>query len=125
MSVTALCHPYRERDLLAYSSIITKAAYDFEGTPWLSYDAHFCNLAATIQLQTWGQVDQSLWSQNFSWATLYQANRGALSIGPYGSQDSELSKSAKGAPVKPSLAPSSQRAYSLAQRAFVQLCHIL
>lgn len=54
-----------------------------------------------MQLQTWGQVDQLLWSQNFSRATLHQANQGALSIGPYGSQDSELSKAVKGAPVKP------------------------
>lgn len=41
VSVMALCHPHRVRDLLAYSSIITKAAHDFERTPWLSYDAHF------------------------------------------------------------------------------------
>ena len=52
VSVMALRHPHRVRDLLAYSSIITKAAHNFEGTPWLSYDAHFCNLAATMQLQT-------------------------------------------------------------------------
>lgn len=88
--------PHRVRDLLVYSSIITKAALDFEGTPWLSYDAHFRTLAAMMQLQTWGQVDQSLWSQHFSQATLRQSNRAALSISPYSSQKSEPSKSAKG-----------------------------
>ena len=48
------------RDLLAYSSIITKAAHDFGWTPWLSYDARY--LAATMD-QIWDQVDQCLWSR--------------------------------------------------------------
>lgn len=87
ISVVALRHPHRIRDLLAYSLIITKAADDFKGTPWLSYESHFCSLAATIHLQTWGLVDQSLWSQNFSRATLCQTNRCTLSIGPYSGRD--------------------------------------
>ena len=62
VSVVAIQQPHHVRDLLAYSSLITKAAHDYEGTPWLACDVHFRTLAASMQLQTWGQVDQSLWS---------------------------------------------------------------
>ena len=86
ISVMALHYPGRVRDLLAYSSIITKAAHDYEGTPWLSYDTHFRTLAASMHLQTWGHVDQSLWFQTFNRATWRQTNQGALAIGPYMSQ---------------------------------------
>ena len=70
MSVMTLKFPKRIRDLLAYLSIITKAAHDYEGTPWLSYDTHFRTLAVSMRLQHLGQVDQSLWSQNFNRASL-------------------------------------------------------
>ena len=50
LSVMALHYPHRVRDLLAYLSIITKAAHDYDGTPWLSYDVHFRTLAASMQL---------------------------------------------------------------------------
>ena len=46
ISVVALKHPERVQDLLGYSSMITKASLDYEGTPWLAYDAHFRRLAA-------------------------------------------------------------------------------
>ena len=83
ISVVALHYPERVRDLLAYASLIAKAAYDYEGTPWLSYDTHFRTLAASMRLQSWGAVDQSLWSQHFNRATLRASNSGALAIGPY------------------------------------------
>ena len=40
MSVVSLQQPQRLRDMLAYSSIIVKAAHDYDGKPWLSYDVH-------------------------------------------------------------------------------------
>ncbi len=43
-----------------------KAAHDYEDTPWLSYDAHFRSLAATIQSTNWNTPDQAIWSQYFS-----------------------------------------------------------
>ena len=36
MSMLAIQQPQRIRDLLAYSSIITKAAHDYAGRTWLS-----------------------------------------------------------------------------------------
>jgi hypothetical protein len=90
-SVVALQQP---QDLLAYSSIIVKAAHDYEGKPWLSYDTHFRTLATTMGLQFWGQVDQSLWSQHFNRATLRSEASSALAIGPY--QEEEKSTPDKG-----------------------------
>ena len=83
ISVMALHYPERVRDMLAYASLIAKAAYDYEGTPWLSYDTHFRTLAASMRLQSWCTIDQSLWSQHFNRATLRTSNSGALAIGPY------------------------------------------
>ena len=48
MSVMIMQYPHRARDLLAYSSTITKVAHDYEGKPWLAYDVHFRTLAATM-----------------------------------------------------------------------------
>jgi len=39
-------YPNRINDLLGYASLIAKVSKDYEGTPWLSYDVHFCKLAA-------------------------------------------------------------------------------
>ncbi len=90
ISVIALQQPHRVRDLLAYSSIITKAAHDYEGNPWLAYDVHFRTLAASMQLPTWGQVDQALWSQHFNRATVRVKDGGsALAIGPYSTGQAE------------------------------------
>ena len=84
MSVIALRIPGRIRDLLAYQALIVKAAHDYEGTPWLSYDAHFRSVAATMQLQTWSTPDQTIWSQYFNRANPRMAGSNALSVGPYG-----------------------------------------
>ncbi len=81
MSVLAIQQPNRIRDLLA--SIIVKAANDYEGNPWLSYDVHFRSLASSIRLQCWGRVDQALRSQHFCRANTSLAKGDALSIGPY------------------------------------------
>ncbi len=83
MSVVALQQPHKLRDLLAYSTIIVKAANDYEGKPWLAYDIHFRTLAASMRLQTWGRVDQALWSQHFNRAGTHREGSEALSIGPY------------------------------------------
>ena len=47
-SIIAIVAPNRIHDLLAYQALIVKAEHDYEGTPWLSYDAHFRSLAATM-----------------------------------------------------------------------------
>jgi len=52
---------HKVRDLTGLSTI-TNAAYDYEGNLWLAYEMHFRTLEASMQLQTWGQVDQVLWS---------------------------------------------------------------
>lgn len=83
ISVVALQQPQRVRDLLSYSSIIVKAAHDYEGKPWLSDDTHFRTLGTTMGLQSWGQVDLSLWSQHFNRATQHSEASNALSISPY------------------------------------------
>ena len=62
----------RVQNFLACSSIITKAANDFEVTAWLSYDTHFCTLAATVQLQTWTSPCGP------RWAMLRHARQGPL-----------------------------------------------
>ena len=84
ISVLALQCPQRVRELLGYSSTIVKAAHDYEGTLWLSYDVHFRTLAATMQRQDWSYVDQSLWSQHFNRAAVRQEGGNPLSVGPYG-----------------------------------------
>ena len=85
MSVVVLRAPNRTRDLLAYLSLVVKAAHNFEGTPWLwlSYDAHFRCLAATMQLQCWSTPNQGIWSQYFSRASPRNQGTNALSVGPY------------------------------------------
>ena len=83
MSVVVLQIPHRTRDLLGYMSLVVKAAHNYEGTPWLAYDAHFRCLAATMQLQTWSTPDQSVWSQYFSRAAPKVMGASALSVGPY------------------------------------------
>lgn len=82
-SVVVLRAPHRMRDLLGYMALISKAAHDFEGTPWLSYDAHFRCLAATLQLQAWATPEQAIWSQYFGRATPRAHTSNALSVGPY------------------------------------------
>jgi hypothetical protein len=86
ISVVAVQAPQRVRDLLAYSTLITKAAHDYEGTPWLSYDSHFRTLAATLHLANWSQIDQSLWSQHFNRAIVRKftpSQRGKDRANPY------------------------------------------
>lgn len=70
--------------MLGYLSLIVKSAHDFEGTPWLSYDAHFRCLAATMQMQVWSNPDQAVWSQYFGRATHRVLGSSPLSVGPYG-----------------------------------------
>ena len=79
-------------DLLAYSSIIEN---DYDGTRCLSYDTHFRTLAASMQLQKWSQVDQSLWSQHFNRSVLKVSSGGALAIGPYHGSELDTSKSGR------------------------------
>ena len=45
ISIIAIKQPERVRNLLAYSSLITKASADYQGTPWLTYDSHFRQMA--------------------------------------------------------------------------------
>ncbi len=82
-SVLVLKHPTIARDLFAYQAMIVKAAHDYEGTPWLSYDAHFRSLAATIQSTNWNAPDQAIWSQYFSRAIPRRVGSSALSVRPY------------------------------------------
>ena len=69
ISVVAIKDPSCIRDLLAYSSTIVKASQDFEGTPWLDYDAHFRRQMATRKVQQWDTIDASVWTMYFSRAT--------------------------------------------------------
>ena len=66
--------------MLEYSSIIVKAANDYKGKPWLSYDVHFRNLASAVRLQTLGRVDQALWSQHFNQARTMQGGGGGGAV---------------------------------------------
>ena len=86
ISVMALKHPERVQDLLGYSSMITKASLDYEGTPWLAYDAHFRRLAAANRLTLWSQVDTSLWTNYFTSAKLSKGASG-LAIVPSPTKD--------------------------------------
>ena len=52
-----------------------------------------------MQLQTWGKVDQSLWSQHFNRAAVQKEGGDALSIGPYQLQ-SEASGSDQNSAVR-------------------------
>ena len=76
-SVVAIRAPHRVRDLLAYMAMIVKAAHDFEGTPWLSYDAHFRCPATSVMVQ-------AIWSQYFNRAAPKRQGSNPLSVGPYG-----------------------------------------
>lgn len=82
MSVVAIRQPERVRNLLAHFSLITKASADYEGTPWLSYDAHFRRIAAATSLNDWSQVDASIWTQYFGKAKLAGGKDTGLAIIP-------------------------------------------
>ena len=68
ISVMAVRHPERVHDLLGYASMITKSSLDYEGAPWLAYDAHFRRAAAASRQTGWAQVDASLWTLYFTCA---------------------------------------------------------
>ena len=48
-SIVAIKQPERIRNFLAYSSMVTKASADYQGTPWLAYDTHFRQVAAVMK----------------------------------------------------------------------------
>ena len=82
ISVMAVRHPGRVQDLLAYSSIITKASLDYEGVPWLLYDAHFRRAAAAAKCKNWAQVDASIWTMYFTSANLSRGGVAGLAVVP-------------------------------------------
>ena len=59
--------PERSKDLLAYSSLIVKASWDFEGEAWLNYDKFFRRQAAAepTRYSCWGEIEPSIWTQHF------------------------------------------------------------
>ena len=81
ISVMSIRYPERVIDLLAYSSTITKASTDYEDTPWLPYDCHFCKPAEANGRQDWSQVESSLWTLYFANARLKRAQE-SLSVVP-------------------------------------------
>ena len=92
MSIIAIQTPGLIRDLLAYQALIVKVAHDYEGTLWLSYDAHFRSVAATMQYQAWSTPDQTIWSQYFSRALPRRVSSNVLAVGPYGQSNAEESE---------------------------------
>ena len=66
MHMPAFRQPNRIIDLLAYSSVIVNASRGYEDKPWLHYDRHFRTAAAAKHLQTWAEIDSSLWTLYFS-----------------------------------------------------------
>ena len=92
MSIVAIQTPSRIRDILAYQALIVKVAHDYEGTAWLSYDAHFRSVAATVQYQEWSTPDQTIWSQYFSRALPRRVSSNVLAVGPYGQSNAEESE---------------------------------
>ena len=65
-----------------YSSLITKASADYQGTPWLAYDNHFQQMAAITKQANWSQVNSSLWTQYFSNARLAITRDAGLTMIP-------------------------------------------
>ena len=64
-------------ELMAYAATIAKAARDYGGKNWLTYDYRFRQLAATRKTETgWGQKDLSLWNETFI-KPKYQGSQGA------------------------------------------------
>lgn len=66
ISVVAIRHPERVRDLLSYSSIIVRAAREYYDTPWLGYDSHVRRHAAAVPSGNLSSVDSSLWTLHFA-----------------------------------------------------------
>ena len=68
---TAVMHPDKVGDLLAYSSLIVNASSSYEGTPWLDYDNHFQRSKATSGSGSGplAQIDSSIWTLHFNGAT--------------------------------------------------------
>ena len=66
ITIVALKHPEKVKDLLAYSSIIVKASKEFEGVPWLEYDSRFRREAAANQSLSWAVIDSSSWTLCFA-----------------------------------------------------------
>ena len=53
-------------ELMAYAATIVKAASDYGGKDWLTYDYRFRQLAAAHKTETgWGQKDLGLWNKTF------------------------------------------------------------
>ena len=86
--IIAQRQPERVPDLLAYSSLITRASIDYEDMPWLAYDAHFRRQAAARPQSRWAQLDSSLWTVYFSRARPKTYSRST--------EDSPTQKSPKG-----------------------------
>ena len=81
-SILAIKQPERIRNLLAYSSMVTKASADYQGTPWLAYDIHFRQVAAVTKQTDWSQVNSSLWTQYFANAKIATAQDSGLTMVP-------------------------------------------
>lgn len=61
-------------DLMAYVALIARAARDYTGDGWLSYDFHFrLQAAAKHQMFGWGIKDVSLWSDHVQKSLLNSA----------------------------------------------------
>ena len=82
ISIIALKQHDRVRNLLTYSSLITKASADYQGSPWLTYNSHFRQMAAITKQSDWSQVNLSLWTQYFSNAKLAAGRDSGLTMIP-------------------------------------------
>jgi hypothetical protein len=66
-AIITMKEPDRVKDLLAYASLIVKASIDYEGDAWLQYDRFFHRQAAAepSRYPRWGEIDPSIWTQQF------------------------------------------------------------
>ena len=90
----AVRHPGHVQDRLAYSAIITKASLNYDGVPWLLYDAHFHRAAAAAKCTNWAQVDASIWTMYFTSANLSHRGVAGLAVVPAPTEEDTQRKKA-------------------------------
>ena len=104
-SILAIKQPKRIRNLLAYSSMVTKASADYQGTPWLAYDIHFRQVAAVTKQTDWSQVNSSLWTQYFANAKIATAQDSGLTMVPVHQPDERGTEESSNSGYRPEKQP--------------------
>ncbi len=66
VAILAAQHPEKTPHFMAYLRTITRAAHNFEGTAWASYDMAYRRQAANHKSLDWAVIDPALYNEAFT-----------------------------------------------------------